>query len=96
MPVVLAIASFPALLFLFGLNLGDGRDLLRTPLGMMHRAAWLGAYFSQFALIDAFADDCFCGVFGGLELRSPRALTVDYKDVSTSNCRMLCSNPPRG
>ena len=60
---------FPALPLLLRLRLRVIRDLLRTWLGVMHRAGWLGAYLAQFTLVDAFGDDGFGGVLARLELR---------------------------
>jgi hypothetical protein len=70
MPVVLANRNLPALPLLLRLRLGVISDLLRTRLGVMHRAGWLGVYLPQFTLVDAFGHDSFGGVPARLELRS--------------------------
>jgi hypothetical protein len=48
------------------------RDLLRTRLGVMHRAGWLRAYLANLALVDTFGHDGFGGELARLELRSGR------------------------
>ena len=70
MPVVLAIAVSLRCFSCSAFHLAS--SALDCFFGMMHRAGWLGANLSQFALVDAVRHDGFCGVFAGFELRAHR------------------------